>query len=66
VIAAPHPRYVLHGWAWGKDCQQQKYWSDPTGHRPAYFVPQNAPIIHDPDELVDLVRCWQRLEGRTE
>jgi len=32
--------YVIRGWMNSKDAKQQKWWRDPVGGRPAYFVPQ--------------------------
>ncbi len=38
--------YWVRGWIMGADAKNQKYWLDPAGGRPAYFVPAgelNAP-----------------------
>lgn len=32
--------YQVHGWMMGASAKDEKYWSDPTGKWPAYFVPQ--------------------------
>ncbi len=33
---------VIHGWLYGRDGKNKKFWRDPTGkNRPAYFVPSN-------------------------
>jgi hypothetical protein len=34
-------KYVVRGYVFGVDGKKPKYWSDPTGKRPAYFVPQS-------------------------
>lgn len=33
--------YKIRGWIYGKSAKKQKYWKDPAGGRPAYFVPQS-------------------------
>lgn len=33
-------RYVIKGWILGRDGKREEFWDDPTGNRPAYFVPQ--------------------------
>ena len=35
------PRFIIRGWIWGRDAKQEKYWKDPAGGRPAFFVPQD-------------------------
>lgn len=34
-------KYKVHGWMQGAEAKQEKYWADPTGNWPAYFVPQS-------------------------
>lgn len=29
---------LIHGWCWGKEAMDEKYWADPARGRPAYFV----------------------------
>ena len=36
------PKYSLRGWIRAYDGKDQRFWNDPTGGRPAYFVPQSA------------------------
>lgn len=36
------PSFELVGWLRGKDGMRKEYWQDPTGKRPAYFVPTEA------------------------
>ena len=37
---ARHPNFCLRGWLYGRECQYRRFWLDPTGTRPAFFVPQ--------------------------
>ena len=45
-------KYVIHGYMYGKDAKQTKYWADPqnTG-RWAYFVPQSDLIWNDNERI---------------
>lgn len=36
------PDYYIVGWIEGGDAMVDKWWRDPTGHRPAWFVPRSA------------------------
>lgn len=40
LVTGLMPKYRVHGWRWGRDAQQKKYWSNPTGKRWAFWVPQ--------------------------
>lgn len=31
---------LIHGWCYGKEAMEERYWADPARGRPAYFVPQ--------------------------
>tara|TARA_R110002126_G_scaffold232283_3_gene376747 strand:+ start:151 stop:603 length:453 start_codon:yes stop_codon:yes gene_type:complete len=33
--------YVIHGWIWGRDAKNEKYWGELQPGRPSYNVPQN-------------------------
>jgi len=33
--------YRFHGGIYARDAKDERYWRDPAGGRPAYFVPQN-------------------------
>lgn len=35
------PRFMIRGWTWARDGKQERFWSDPKGGRPAFFVPTN-------------------------
>jgi hypothetical protein len=32
---------LLHGWCYGEEAMQDKFWADPARGRPAYFVGQS-------------------------
>lgn len=32
--------YQVHGWMYGLEAKARRYWRDPAGGRPAFFVPQ--------------------------
>ena len=40
LVTGINGSYQIHGWIYGKEGKQQKYWSDPAKGRPAYFVPK--------------------------
>ena len=40
LVTGKAPLFVLRGWCYGREAQQDCYWSDPRGGRPAFFVPQ--------------------------
>ena len=40
-------RYRVHGGMYAREAKQEKYWKDPAGGRPAYFVPQRS-LFHRP------------------
>jgi len=55
VLALAHdlPRVTLRGWVFGRDGKLRKYWADPVGGRPAYFVPQESLVaMHELAPLV--------------
>jgi hypothetical protein len=52
ISAQEHPRYHVIGWCWGREAMQEKYWSDPAGNRPAYFVKPSDSIIKKPETLL--------------
>ena len=41
-VTGRNGNYVVHGWILGSDAKDRKYWKDPVGGRPAYFVPKSA------------------------
>ena len=44
--------YQIHGWILGEDGKQQKFWEDPTGRRPAFFIPKEN--LNDINSISDL------------
>jgi hypothetical protein len=40
---------LLHGWCYGEEAMQDKFWADPAGGRPAFFMPQSA--LHSMETL---------------
>lgn len=64
VSSQEHPRYHLIGWMWGREAQQQKYWTDPVGGRAAYFVKPDDPALRSPGLLFDVLRAKQRSDAR--
>jgi hypothetical protein len=49
LVVGTAPRFRLAGFILGREAKQQKWWSDPAGGRPAFFVPQQA--LHPVHEL---------------
>jgi hypothetical protein len=49
LLTGNNGTYVINGWIFGRDGKQEIYWSDPSGGRPAYFVPVTA--LNPPDPL---------------
>ncbi len=48
LLTGENGRYCIRGWMYGYEAKNAKYWKDPTGNRPAYFVPQSE--LHDSDD----------------
>ena len=42
LVTGVNGKYVVGGCILGRDGKLDKFWSDPAGNRPAYFVPQSA------------------------
>jgi hypothetical protein len=40
LVTIENKRTLIHGWCYGKDAMEEKYWADPARGRPAYFVPK--------------------------
>lgn len=55
VLVSAHnpPTFQLVGWIYGGDGKLQKFWSDPAGGRPAFFVPQEE--LRPIDELKAII-----------
>jgi hypothetical protein len=41
LVTGTAPIFFIRGWMMGIDAKQQRFWKDPAGGRPAYFVPQS-------------------------
>lgn len=42
LVTIENKAVLIHGWCLGKDVMLSKFWMDPAGGRPAYFVPQSV------------------------
>jgi hypothetical protein len=42
LVTIENQKTLLHGWCYGSEAMDEKYWADPARGRPAYFVPQSA------------------------
>jgi hypothetical protein len=40
LVTIEDQKTLLHGWCYGHEAMNERYWADPAGGRPAYFVPQ--------------------------
>ena len=49
LVTGVTDEFLLHGWILGSDGKQKRFWNDPVGGRPAFFVPRS--------ELRD-IRAW--------
>jgi hypothetical protein len=41
LVTIENQQTLIHGWCYGKDAMQDRFWKDPARGRPAYFVPQD-------------------------
>lgn len=42
LVTIENRHTLIHGWCYGEEAMEKKYWADPARGRPAYFVPKNA------------------------
>ena len=42
LVTIENQKTFLHGWCYGHEGMDARYWADPARGRPAYFVPQSA------------------------
>jgi hypothetical protein len=42
LVTIENQKTLLHGWCYGSEAMDEKYWADPARGRPAYFVPQSV------------------------
>jgi hypothetical protein len=40
LVTIENQRTLLHGWCYGEEAMEEKFWADPARGRPAYFVPK--------------------------
>lgn len=54
LVTGIAPNLIIRGWAWGYEVGQEKYWDNPVGDRPAFFMPQDAlrPMQKSKKEIV--------------
>ena len=54
LVTGLPPKFRVHGWIVGGFAKTDKYWKDPAGGRPAFFVPKSdlAPMTDLPGDLV--------------
>lgn len=50
LVTIESKKTLIHGWCYGKEAMEEKYWADPARGRPAYFVPKEK--LHSMDELL--------------
>lgn len=53
VDGSLHPDYLIVGWIWGREAKSDRFWKDPTGHRPAFFVARSS--LRPATELLSIV-----------
>jgi hypothetical protein len=41
LVTIESQQTLLHGWCYGHEAMNERYWADPARGRPAYFVPQS-------------------------
>lgn len=49
LVTIENKTTLIHGWCWGHEAMDEKYWADPARGRPAYFVPKE--ILHSIETL---------------
>ena len=40
LVTIENQQTLLHGWCYGKDAMQEKFWADPARGRPTFFMPK--------------------------
>jgi hypothetical protein len=41
LVTIQDHKTFIHGWCYGREAMEEKYWADPARGRPAYFVPKS-------------------------
>jgi len=42
LVTIENKTTLIHGWCYGHEAMQERYWADPARGRPAYFVPKEV------------------------
>jgi hypothetical protein len=50
LVTIENRQTLLHGWCYGNEAMDERYWADPARGRPAYFVPQST--LHPMEALL--------------
>ena len=50
LVTIENRQTLLHGWCYGHEAMNERYWADPARGRPAYFVPQS--VLHPMEALL--------------
>ena len=40
LVTIENQKTFIHGWCWGEEAMEERFWADPARGRPAYFVPK--------------------------
>lgn len=49
LVTIESQKTFLHGWCYGEEAMEEKYWADPARGRPAFFVPKT--VLRSMDSL---------------
>jgi hypothetical protein len=41
LVTIENQKTFIHGWCWGEEAMDEKFWADPARGRPAFFVPKS-------------------------
>jgi hypothetical protein len=50
LVSIENQKTLLHGWCYGEEAMQERFWADPARGRPAFFVPKN--FLHPMSSLL--------------
>jgi hypothetical protein len=42
LVSIESQKTLLHGWCYGEEAMQERFWADPARGRPAYFMPKEC------------------------
>jgi len=54
LVTIENNKVILQGWCVAGDVMDQKFWADPAGGRPAYFIPKTE--LRDINELMEILK----------